>query len=99
MVELIGDAHCNAKAEAEENLQTLMDTKEATGEELRATMDYISSLHKECDFLLENYDKRKTARASEIDVMGKAKAVLNGADYSLLQIGTNVKSLRGQTKA
>jgi len=88
-----------AKAEAEENLQTLMDTKEATGEELRATMDYISSLHKECDFLLENYDKRKTARASEIDAMGKAKAVLNGADYSLLQTGTNVKSLRGQTKA
>jgi len=87
-----------AKAEAEENLQTLMDTKEATGEELRATMDYISSLHKECDFLLENYDKRKTARASEIDAMGKAKAVLNGADYSLLQTGTNVKSLRGQTK-
>jgi len=88
-----------AKAEAEANLQKLLDANEATGEELRAIMEYIGSLHKECDFLLENYDKRKTARTSEIDAMGKAKAVLNGADYSLLQIGTNVKSLRGMTKA
>jgi len=88
-----------AKAGAEANLQALMDTKDATGEELRAVMDYISSLHKDCDFLLKNYDMRKTARASEIDAMGKAKAVLNGADFSLLQTGKVVKSLRGQTNA
>jgi len=88
-----------AKAGAEAGLQSLLDAKDATGEELRATMDYISSLHKDCDFLLENYDMRKTARASEIDAMGKAKAVLNGADYSLLQTGQMVKSLRGQSNA
>merc|ERR1719456_1413300 len=88
-----------AKADAESSLQALMDTKNAAGEELRAIMDYISSLHKDCDFLLQYYDQRKTARASEIDAMGKAKAVLNGADFSLLQTGNKVKSLRGVTKA
>jgi len=84
-----------AKADGEENLQSLMDSKSALGEELGAVMDYLASLHKECDWLLANFDKRKEARASEIDAMGKAKAVLNGADYSLLQTSVKVKSLRG----
>jgi len=88
-----------AKADGEANLQALEDAKSATGEELKATLDYITSLHGECDFLLQYYDKRKEARASEIDAMGKAKAVLNGADYSLLQTEAKVKSLRGQKKA
>jgi len=85
-----------AKADAEANLQALQDTKSATGTELKAVLDYIASLHGDCDWLLENYETRKEARASEIDAMGKAKAVLNGADYSLLQTGVKVvKSLRG----
>jgi len=84
-----------AKADGEANLQALTDAKEALGTELKATMDYLTSLHGECDWLLQYYDKRKEARASEIDAMGKAKAVLKGADYSLLQTGVKVKSLRG----
>jgi len=87
-----------AKAEMETELQAQNDKKAAAGEELRATKDYISTLHKDCDFLLEYYDQRKTARASEIDAMGKAKAVLNGADYSLMQTGAAVRAsghLRG----
>merc|ERR1719420_1875432 len=74
-----------AKAEMETELQATLDAKEATGVELQAVLDYIQSLHAECDFLLEYYTQRKEARASEIDAMGKAKAVLSGADYSLLQ--------------
>jgi len=75
-----------AKAEMETELQAENDAKAATEIELKATKDYIASLHAECDFLLEYYAQRKEARASEIDAMGKAKAVLNGADYSLLQV-------------
>merc|ERR1719181_445603 len=75
-----------AKAEMETELQAAMDAKEATGVELQAVLDYIQSLHAECDFLLEYYAQRKEARASEIDAMGKAKAVLSGADYSLLEV-------------
>ena len=47
--------------------------------------EYIAKLHGDCDFLIENFDVRKEARASEIDALTKAKAVLSGADYSLLQ--------------
>jgi len=84
-----------AKAEMETELQATKDTKAADTEMLKATTDYIHTLHAECDFLLEFYQQRKEARASEIDAMGKAKAVLSGADYSLMQTAAAVRSLRG----
>ena len=58
------------------------------------TEKYISSLHGECDWLLKYHEVRKEARADEIDALGKAKAVLNGADYSLLQRSHSHKFLR-----
>ena len=39
-----------------------------------------------CDWLTSNYETRKEARAGEIESLKAAKAVLSGADYSLLQI-------------
>merc|ERR1719183_135720 len=74
-----------AKADAEEALQSHTDEKGATTKELAVTVEYIGSLHGECDWLLQYYDVRKEARASEIEALGKAKAVLNGADFSFLQ--------------
>jgi len=74
-----------AKAEMESELQSHTDAKTATETELKATKDYIQTLHTDCDFLLEYYTTRQEARASEIDAIGKAKAVLNGADFSLVQ--------------
>jgi septal ring factor EnvC (AmiA/AmiB activator) len=73
------------KASLEGDLQShKADLKEAnTG--LAATLKYIHSLHTECDWLIKYYDVRKEMRASEVDALGKAKAVLNGADFSLLQ--------------
>merc|ERR1719428_1360739 len=79
-----------AKAEMEAELQALKDTKKADETELAAVLEYIQSLHTECDFLLEYYTVRKEARAGEIDALGKAKDVLNGADYSLMQTGVSV---------
>merc|ERR1719238_227003 len=73
-----------AKADAEEALQTHTDAKAASTKELAGTVEYIGSLHGECDWLLQYYSVRKAARVSEIDAIGKAKAVLNGADFSLL---------------
>merc|ERR1711935_1227422 len=73
------------KAETEADLEAKTEDKAATSAELMSTMKYISSLHMECDWLLKYFDVRKEARASEIDALGKAKAVLSGADYSLLQ--------------
>jgi len=61
--------------------------------ELGATNQYIHSLHTECDFLIKYYDMRKESRAGEIDALGKASAVLNGADFSVVQLHS-VKALR-----
>jgi len=57
---------------------------------------YIKDLHLECDWLLANFQARKDARAGEVESLKNAKAVLSGADYSLLQTATARSSmLRG----
>jgi len=73
------------KASAEESLQTENDAKaDATGEHMN-TMKEIASLHGECDWNLKYFEVRKQARADEIESLNNAKAVLNGASYSLIQ--------------
>merc|ERR1719517_25167 len=76
------------KAETEADLETNTEEKAATAKKLRPTLRRTQSLHNECDWLLKYFDVRQEARANEIDALGKAKAVLNGADYSLLQEGS-----------
>merc|ERR1711972_607817 len=75
----------SAKADTEAQLQAHAEAKAAGGKELMATMKYIASVHSECDWLLQYFDVRKEARAGEVDSLKKAKAVLSGADFSLLQ--------------
>merc|ERR1719161_593789 len=94
----------DAKAQMEEELQASLDAKAASDTELKATKDYINTLHKDCDFLMEYYEERKTARASEIDAIGKAKDVLSGASFideseSLVQTGTSVKVVQQHLRA
>jgi len=83
----------SAKAETDDSLQSHTDEKHALGQELQGNGQYIASLHADCDWLLKYFDQRKEARTDEIDAMMKAKDVLNGADYSLLQ--TAHSHLRG----
>merc|ERR1719487_2148626 len=85
-----------AKADMEADLQTAKDDKMATSKELMTTKQYIAKLHGECDWLLQYFDQRKEARAAEMDSMAKAKAVLNGADFSLIQ--TKSKNLLRHAK-
>merc|ERR1719336_1363945 len=74
-----------AKADLNSALQQNQADKKSTEWELMGTMKYISSLKGECDWLLQYFDVRKQARTDEIDSLQKAKAVLSGADYSLVQ--------------
>merc|ERR1719326_1356622 len=83
----------SAKAETESELQANKDSKGSKTMEAMETAKYLSGLHGECDWLLQNFDARKAARSGEIDALGKAKAVLSGADYSLMQ--TAAVRLRG----
>jgi chromosome segregation ATPase len=75
-----------ALADLETGLGQQKEDLASTKKELGATVQYISTLHNECDFILKYYDMRKEARAGEIDSLEKAVAVLNGADYSLVQL-------------
>merc|ERR1719163_762580 len=77
-----------AKAEAETELQSNKESKKSKTFEAMETAKYLGGLHEECDWLLKNFDARKAAREGEIDALGKAKAVLNGADFSLVQTAT-----------
>jgi len=74
-----------AKADIQAELEAHKEHLAAAGKEHMATMKYISSLHAECDWLLQYFDVRKEARTGEIDSLHSAKAVLSGADYSLIE--------------
>ena len=82
------------KAGLEEDLETAKNDKKAEQKTLLATKEYLADVHGECDWLLENFDLRKSARAEEADALKKAKAVLSGADFSFVQTGATTRSLR-----
>jgi len=73
------------KADTEAALVDFESESTSTAKALMATIEYIGQLHGECDWLIKYFDIRKEARTGEIDALGKAKAVLNGSDYSLMQ--------------
>merc|ERR1719359_2302753 len=84
----------SAKATTEADLVKAEDGKAAATDELMATKEYIHQLHGECDWLLENYGTRKEARAAEVDALKNAKAVLSGADFSLVQLHQTMQHLK-----
>merc|ERR1719276_135500 len=77
-----------ALAQLGEMLDSQSSELTSTEKTLMATLSYIDSLHAECDWLVKYFDMRKEARTNEIDALEKAKAVLSGADYSLVQTKT-----------
>jgi peptidoglycan hydrolase CwlO-like protein len=75
----------SAKADAEANLIKLEDETKAKMTENMNVMESLKDIHLDCDWLLQNFDTRKEARTGEVDALKKAKAVLSGADFSLIQ--------------
>jgi predicted nucleic acid-binding Zn-ribbon protein len=71
-----------AKADAETRANDAKNERRLKHEELMAVQKYIGELHGNCDFLIQNYDFRKTARSQERDSLMNAKAVLSGANFS-----------------
>jgi len=84
------------KAELEAEKEANTEKKGATEATHMATLEHIQSLHAECDWLLQYYTVRKEARAGEVESLKTAKAVLSGADFSLLETGRRHRSLRGK---
>jgi len=75
----------STKADTEAALEGHTEGKASLGKQLGATNKYISSLHAECDWLVKYFGVRQQARADEVDSLQNAKAVLSGADFSLIQ--------------
>merc|ERR1719247_525227 len=71
-----------SKADLDLKTETTIEKKTALEQDLLNIKDYLSKLHAQCDFLVENYDMRKTARETELESLANAKAVLSGADFS-----------------
>jgi len=75
----------SSKANTEELASSETSDLSSTKKEFMATSQFLADLHAECDWLIQNFDLRKSARAEEMDNLKAAKAVLSGADFSLLQ--------------
>jgi len=76
----------SALAETESDVLVSKDSfKEKKGAAM-GLAKYVGSLHGECDWLLKYHGTRAAARTGEIESLDKAKAVLSGADYSLIQM-------------
>jgi len=80
-----------AKADTEAKLLAHKEERTSTANALMATLEVIHALHGECDWLLQYFSVRKEARSDEIDSLVKAKAVLSGADFSLLQTSQSLR--------
>jgi DNA repair exonuclease SbcCD ATPase subunit len=82
-----------ALADAQADYTDSKEGRAATQTDVDENKQYSMNLHVECDFLVENFETRKTARKEEHDALEKSKAVLAGANLSLLQIATPKASL------
>merc|ERR1719152_263922 len=80
------------KADTEAALTKHKEALKSQKKEMMATLEVIQALHGECDWLIQYFDVRKEARTNEIGALTKAKAVLSGADYSLLQESRRVQA-------
>jgi len=70
------------KASWSEKIEAAKEEQLSSMDALEKVHEYIAGLHSSCDFLVENYDLRKTARTNEIEGLKNAKAVLSGANFS-----------------
>jgi hypothetical protein len=69
-----------------EDMMTVAEGDLGTKKKLfMATEQTLKQLHGECDWLLGNFDLRKTARSDEMENLKQAKAILSGADFAMLQ--------------
>merc|ERR1719171_1090904 len=69
----------STKADVLSRLQVARESRATKREQLGITEDKEMALHKDCDYLLQNYDERKATRASEHDGLLESKNVLAGA--------------------
>merc|ERR1719463_231562 len=70
-----------AKADLDTKIEATKEKKASEEAQLDSLKQTIAQLHADCDFLVENYDLRKTARENEVEGLKNAKSVLSGANF------------------
>jgi len=69
------------KAKLEKELAEAQEDLANVSLELEMLDNGLHDLHNACDFILKNFDARQEARASEMDALKKAQAILSGAKF------------------
>merc|ERR1719316_2466121 len=73
------------KAKMEEELAEALESVEL---ELDTLNNVLLELHRDCDFLLKNFDASQSARDGEIEALKTALSILSGAKFvQYLQTG------------
>jgi len=67
------------KAKADGELTIAETDLKNTVTDISNLAEYNNRLHQDCDYLMENYKVRQTARAAEIESLKEAKAIFSGA--------------------
>merc|ERR1712151_1365189 len=69
------------KAKSEIALVKAKEGKESVMVELQQLSNYNAELHGSCDFVMNNFEIRQTARDEEVEALKQALAILSGADF------------------
>merc|ERR1719230_1445735 len=69
------------KATLEKQLAEAKESLANVSLELEQLANGLLDLHSSCDYILKNFDARQEARASEMDALKKAEAILSGAKF------------------
>lgn len=69
------------KAKVEQQLAQATKADEGAAAELADLATEAADLHQSCDFLMTNFDMRKTAREEEMEAIRTAKNVLSGMNF------------------
>merc|ERR1719240_75702 len=70
-----------AKADLDTKIEATKEKESSEEAQLASLKQTIAQLHADCDFIVENYDLRKTARETEVEGLKNAKSVLSGANF------------------
>merc|ERR1719158_2566852 len=69
------------KAKSDAAKVTATDDLKHTIEDLLTLGEYGEQLHKQCDFLVKNFDMRQESRTQEMEALAQAKAIFSGAKF------------------
>merc|ERR1719163_1720202 len=70
------------KAKMETELAEAHEALESVDLELDALNNVLLELHRDCDFLIKNFDASQSARDGEIEALKTALSILSGAKFA-----------------